>query len=138
MAEPYCLAMVLCDHVHRDSATGKATILGTFSVLRASEFPASISMHIYAAITDGLGPTALMVRIVDSACYMADAEVEPLLEVEVAPFDIDSPLMVIETAIKIKTTVKAPGQYHCELYANKSLLMSRRLLVVDSAGVTEQ
>jgi hypothetical protein len=134
MAEPYCLAMVLCDHVHRDRSTGKVTILGTFSVLRAAKFPAQVTMSVYAAITDGFGPTTISVRIVDSRCYIDGEDAEPIFGIELPQIDIESPLMVMESAIEIKTKVDAPGQYHCELFANGALLMSRRLLVVDTAS----
>lgn len=38
MAEPYCLAMVLCDAVHRDPATAKHFVMGTFSSVGATDF----------------------------------------------------------------------------------------------------
>jgi hypothetical protein len=42
MAEPYCLAMVLCDQVYRDAISGKFTLLGTFSTVGAQKYPLTI------------------------------------------------------------------------------------------------
>lgn len=126
--------MVLCDGIHRDVATGKHTILGTFSTFAADEFPAVLHFWVYFAITDGIGPTELQLRIVDASCGIANSNNEndgiifrakPLLSI-----NIEDPLMVIEGATFIQIPLPSPGLYHCELLANETLLMSRRLLAI--------
>jgi hypothetical protein len=123
--------MVLCDYVHRDPATGKHTILGTFSTLGAQVFPAKVSFAVYFAITDGLGPTQLRVRLVDAVSGLADAPEgdggEPVFEVS-GEFDFESPLLVLEGAMRFQTDIPRPGLYHCEMWAGDELLMSRRVL----------
>jgi len=138
MAEPYCLAMVLCDGVHRDAATGKSTILGTFSALGAKEFPARVLFWVYFAVTDALGPTTLRLRIVDASSGIANGSGEDASMVPEASWDHDfeDPLMVLEVGAQIDTVLPKPGLYHCELWARNDLLMSRRLLAVQ--GPTEQ
>ena len=50
----YCLAMVICDAIRRDPATGKFTLLGTLSVVGAAEFPSQhILLAVYMPLTDG-------------------------------------------------------------------------------------
>lgn len=131
MSEPYCLAMVLCDHVHRDPATGKHTILGTFSTLGAHVFPAQVSFAVYFAVTDGLGPTKLRIRLVDAKSGLVDEsgdkDRKPVFEVS-GEFVFESPLVVMEGAMHFKTSIPEPGLYHCEMWAGEELLMSRRVL----------
>jgi len=126
MAEPYCLAMVLCDAIHRDPGNGKCYLLGTFSTFHARSFPAESQFSIYFAITDGLGPTTFRLRVVDSGLGSDAVEI---FTFETEPLVIQSPLMVMETVVNIGIKFEKQGVYHCELYADDKPLMSRRLLV---------
>jgi hypothetical protein len=139
MPEPYCLAMVLCDAVHRDATTGKFTILGTFSTFAANEFPAKVQFCVYYAVTDGLGPTSLRLRLVDAKQGLADGGVEDkgLVFDASTEFDFESPLLVLELAVTIGVPLPEPGLYHCELWAGDELLMSRRLLAVNKQDLDE-
>ena len=129
MSEPYCLAMVLCDAVHRDRATGKRTILGTFSAVSATEFPTSFSLSVYYAITDASGEFPVTFRIVDSA-HAFDEQSEPVFQVD-ATLRSPSPLAVHEGVIGLSpVTLPEPGVYHCELLHGEELLMSRRLVAI--------
>ena len=137
MAEtPYCLAMVLCDRVHKDPATGKFTILGTFSTFQVREFPTLIQFSVYFAITDGIGQTNMKLRLINSEALVDESDDVFVFEPE--PVDIESPLVVVESVIAVQTKVDRPGQYHCELYANDELLMSRRLLVLEAKQPSDE
>ena len=139
MAEPYCLAMVLCDAVHQDRATNKFTILGTFST-RREQFPLHFAAMIYFAITDGSGEVMLSVRIVESAADITDEDGVVVFESPRIPIHLPSPLMVMEGVIPLigqdergmiqPVSLPRPGVYHCELRANDQLLMARRLLAL--------
>jgi len=131
MPEPFCLAMVLCDAIHRDAATGKFTILGTFSTIQSKQYPADIRFTVYFAITDGLGVTPVRLRIVDSKSGLA--EEEGATDIFCSPpeeLNFTSPLVVVEAAALIEAQLPTPGLYHCELFAGDQLLMSRRLVAV--------
>lgn len=133
MPEPYCLAMVLCDGFHRDPATGKHTLLGTFSTLCARSFPTQLKFCVYFAVTDGLGPTKLRLRLVDAESGLVDRsgeEQEGALFVKEFDFTFRDPLVVLEVSAGVEVDVPKPGLFHCELLANDELLMSRRLLAV--------
>lgn len=131
MPDPYCLAMVLCDAVHRDPSTGKFTLLGTFSNFAAPTYPADVSLAVYFAITDGVGKTTLRLQLIDARGGAIDATLEGeddphrvfLIKVEV---DMLNPLAVVESAIQLQATLPAAGLYYCELWANDTVLMSRR------------
>lgn len=127
MPEPYCLAMVICDDVHKDPSTSKHTILGTCNVFVAREFPATIKFAVYTAITDALGPLDVVFRLVK-----ADFDEEPVFSLPPQEITVASPLMVLETVMRVMAQVPEPGQYHCELLANGELLMARRLVIMDS------
>lgn len=127
MADPYCIAMVLADAVHRDTTTGKHTILGTFSTVGALEFPASIKFSLYYAITDAEGDFSLSIRIVDSS-HSFDDNSEPAFELK-ASMHSPSPLAVVEGSVNgMQANLERPGVYHCELLVDDTLVMSRRLV----------
>jgi len=129
MSDPYCLAMVLCDAVHKDSATNKFTILGTFSTVGSPEFPTVVQLSVYFAITDLGGEYELNFRIVDSQ-FLFDAEEEPIFEATV-PIESENPLAVFEGVIGLNGAVlPKPGVYHCELLIQGEVLMSRRLIAL--------
>jgi hypothetical protein len=132
--------MVLCDAVYRDATTGKFTLLGTFSTVGAASYPAKVRFSVYFAVTDGLGPTGLRLRLVDAAAGITDrpspACEGPVFEMT-ADLSFDDPLEVIESVVLVETTLPKPGLYHCELLANDELLMSRRLLAVQHGDEQE-
>lgn len=135
MAEPYCLAMVLCDNVHRDAATGKFTILGTFSTIGAQVYPLPIQFFVYFAVTDGHGDFPVRLRIA-SATTDISGEASDQIEVfnqKLGDMHFPSPLAVIESVAVVQMLLNQPGHYHCELHVGEKLLMSRRLLAVDRA-----
>lgn len=135
MAEPYCLAMVLCDAVHRDPATGKFTLLGTFSNFSAKSFPTKVRFSIYFAITDGMGLTTLRIQACEASVGYVDArnENEEPGRVFLAQTQIDlgNPLAVFEQGIGFETIIPTPGLYHCELWAGNEVLMTRRFTATE-------
>lgn len=131
MAEPYCLAMILCDGVHVDPGTGKFTILGTFTNFSATSFPAAIQFVVYFAVTDGLGDVTLTLQLVDATADPIDATNEENDPARVFIFKqqahFPDPLTMIEGVFGVQVILPKAGLYHCELWANSDVLMSRRL-----------
>lgn len=126
MREPYCLAMVLCDAVHKDPATGKSTLLGTFSTFGSVSYPAPLAMAIYFSLTDGQGTHEINVRLINSK-HIIDDQVESVFEANV-PMDFPDPLVVIEGSIGSQFLIPEPGVYHCEILCGQEVLMSRRII----------
>jgi hypothetical protein len=54
--KPYCLALILCEVVHRTPGTGQFHLLGTFNRLKAGQLPVAAKFAVYFAVTDGAGP----------------------------------------------------------------------------------
>lgn len=127
---PYCLAMVLCEAVHRCPVTGKFTILGTFNRVNAIHDSIVMRFCVYFAVTDGVGKCDVGIRIVDSRSLLDDDESgdEPLLMAN-APVDFVDPLAVIEGVMGLQVVFPSTGVYHCELFVGDEVLMSRRLVV---------
>lgn len=118
--------------MHRDPATGKFNLLGTFSTLGAQRFPANVRFCIYFAVTDGLGKTQISLRIVDAEPNVVAEPRDPVFTSPSTDFDFgEDPLMVWESMVLFTGQLPKAGLYHCDLYANDELLMSRRLLVVE-------
>ncbi len=136
MSDPYCLAMVICDHIHADPATGKFTLLGTFSSLVAEKYPARLDASIYISLTDVDGPRKQVLRLVHSD-HLVDQAIEPVFELEVDFPSCDNPVAVLESVIQINVDLPKPGLYHFELFIGDDLVMSRRLLAVTMEQMEE-
>lgn len=139
MSPPFCLALVLCDAVHRDPSTGKFTLLGLYENIFATQFPTSQWITLYFAVTDGLGPVRLAIRIVDAKSFPSGPPPREIdvtkppedgsISLCVADADFSSPLVVNEQAVTFLLPIEKEGVYLCELWADSELLMTRRVSV---------
>lgn len=128
MSEPYCLAMVLCDGIYVDSASGKKTLLGTFSTV-SSEFPARLQFAVYYALTDCPDKFEITYRLVNSK-HLFEDNVEPVFEIK-HEIQSRSPLAVVEGQVGVQNAIlMESGVYHCELLHGETVLMSRRLVAL--------
>lgn len=122
---PYSLAMIVCDAVWVDPATGKRTILGTFSALGAHSFPVrQPTMAVYFSLSDHEGPARVRLRLTD---------VDDELELVVVEVDMNFPdrRTIIEGHFGLNNVVfPGPGEYRFQLYANGEFLIERRLMMV--------
>ncbi|MCH8147908.1 MAG: hypothetical protein IH987_07925 [Planctomycetes bacterium] len=122
--EPYALALVVADNVHRDPGTGKVTILGTFSVIIAKEFPAKHGIIvIYFVLTDGHGKSDCTIRLVtvDEDVTIAEATAE---------VDFSDPRAIVEGVVAMQGVVfPSAGEYRLQLVAGTTLLLERRIIV---------
>ncbi len=124
-APPVALAMVICDAVWRDPATGKYFILGCFSAIGATAFPTvHPALAVYVAVTEGYGTVAFALKLVD-------ASTPPLVlhesRVEV---DFTDPRAIAEIAVQVQNlSFAAPGDYRLQLHAGDAFLTERRIAV---------
>ncbi|HEX8915416.1 MAG TPA: hypothetical protein VF796_23890 [Humisphaera sp.] len=124
--QPIVLAMVICDAIYADPATGKRTLLGLFGQTASAQFPLVVpQLSVYLAMTDVHGRTPVQVRLVDAN------EERPAVFVAEGFAEADDPLAVIETSwFAQQVVLPAPGEYRLQLSANGRLLMERRLSAV--------
>jgi len=123
---PYPLAMVVCDYIHNDPGTGKAFLLGCFSVIQAREFPATHPcLALYVSVTNGRGTVPFKVQLVD-----VNEERDPIWMVE-DEMEFPDPRVEAELYFHlINLNFAEPGEYRFQLFACNEFLMERRILVV--------
>lgn len=122
---PCALALGVCDLIYRDRGTGKRFILGCFSVLHATDFPAvHPALCLYLDLTNGRGQVNIKVQIIDT-----DELREPIWVGE-SVVDFADPRMVAELDF-IVGGLRFPeaGEYRVQVYADNQFLVERRLLV---------
>jgi hypothetical protein len=121
---PVILTMVIANRVEKDPASGKHNILGTYDSIRASAFPAlHPSFSLFVELTDGRGPTALSLRLVD-----IDQERDPVFEAPEEVFDLKDPTQAYGIAINIPHILfPEPGDYVLQLFSGDELLRERRI-----------
>ena len=144
MQKPVLQAMVLADHVYRDSATGKYVIAGTFGVIWQGEqklapppaeseiagnrqtFTGKIgragSPYLYLALSDVHGHVPLKLR------YMNLADSSVLIEGQIEIVSSD-PLSMVEAAIALPLLPIVPGNFSLDLLFEGEILGSWRVAV---------
>lgn len=125
---PIPLALMIADEIWTDPSTGKRTILGTFSTLLSTQFPAiHPRMAFYLAITEVRSPGSVDFRIVD-----INDESEPVLSVS-CPIELNNPLVVAEMIAKVENVAfPRPGMYVLQaLWNGAARIIERRLPVAD-------
>lgn len=114
--DPKVCAMLLCDHAHRDPATGKFTLLGVFDRIHAKQFPAAHGpFAIYLNLTNLNGSYALRIEVL-----RADDE-SRIGETRAAqPIVVRDPLARVEMALNLPggLPLAQPGGYVFRLVVN--------------------
>lgn len=124
--QPLCLALVLCDGVHRDPDTRKLTLLGLIQQVDAAELPLRRPLAVYFALAGGRGERQVTLRISDSYRHHP-------IETLKASVVFSDPLEVVEGFLSVHVEFTAPGVYHVELAVEGEVLASRRLRVLDGS-----
>jgi len=127
--KPTCLALIICDLVHRDSLTGKHTLIGTFGHLAVKSVPAEAEFSVYVCVTDALGDVPLSLRIMQT-----DSTGETLLTQMTGQLHAENPLAIVELAIRTKVRFPKAGLYHLELFSGDEVLATRRMKVTAARG----
>lgn len=119
--------MVVCDNVIQDPSTKKFSMLGTFDMMSAAEFPTTARISIYLILTDCLGKYSLELKL--SAASPDSTDDEDIVGVK---FEIDAPdpLEIIQMGTEFRGPIPRPGLYYLQLCEeNEGCLIERRLLV---------
>ncbi|MBL8793468.1 MAG: hypothetical protein JNM56_06170 [Planctomycetia bacterium] len=113
---PDVIALLFADDVHHDLATGKFSILGTYSSLAGSVFPwMQPALIVYLAFTDGSGTVPMKIRLVD-----AD-EIRPAIFESDAVIHFSDPTATSEHAF-FQNNVLFPeaGEYRLQLIRERT------------------
>lgn len=117
-AKPQLLAWICCDGVHIDPATGKHTLLGIFSNIKARQFPVTHPrMFWFLTVTDvSTGKHQLRISMGRDM-----QETRPLVERE---FESKSPLQRINLINEIqRLTFREAGEYSILVEVNDETIL---------------
>jgi hypothetical protein len=124
--KPVPLAIVICDHIIEDRATGKKTLVGLFNSIAARSFPCShSSMSVFVSLTDGRGKyeCELVCRQEDNA--------QPLLQTK-GPIEFADPNVIVDMHFALQgVTFPKAGLYSFEFYADEELVVERKFNVAE-------
>jgi hypothetical protein len=110
---PIVNAMLLCEHVHRDSS-GKLTLLGVFDEIRVAPAADLESFAVYLSLTNMRGRYA-----VDLRWIRGDTEEELARVGDIETVEVSDPLLRIEIAVVgSRFPVPGPGRYVLRLTIN--------------------
>ena len=126
--DPKVTAMVLCDHAHRDPATGKFTLLGVFDRIHAKSFPAAHGpFSIYLALTNLNGSYDLAVHVLRGEDESAVGETR-----SAQPLVVRDPLARVELALNLPSglPLQKAGSLVFRLSANSRLLQDQVVSIV--------
>src|SRR5947208_2649760 len=121
---PACLAMVIADRAHRDPATGKHTILGTFSYLHLADLPSSFpALAVYCVLSGGRGDIPFCLDLVEAA-----DEGENALRSVAGIVTFKNPHDVAECLFEFQQLhFPRAGEYRLRLRCAGEVVMERRL-----------
>jgi hypothetical protein len=125
MAAPFPLAMVICDAVHEDPTNHKRTILGTFSMIDAADFPAEAPQFcVYAVLSNGRKTSQIRIVVVD-----IDEDDEPIWN-RVLTVQFPDPFGAYEFVFPI-ANLRFPmaGEYLVRLFAGDEFVIERKMTI---------
>lgn len=125
---PQCSALILCDTVHKDTATGKHYILGTFNNVYAPKVPTLIQGTVYLTLTEVVGEVELTIQISHADELLEDSE-NPLPKCNVKITGTD-PNDTIEVPFTFKLPFPRHGVYHLELVASDGTVIQAKRFTV--------
>jgi hypothetical protein len=127
---PAVKAFLVCDTVIHDRQTNKMSLVGVFHDLASTRFPAvHPSLWLYANLTDAHGRYEFEVRLMDMRrSAVLGSGTHP-------PVDIPDPLLTREFSAQLRNVAfPGPGIYEFQLLANRQLLATKAIRVVQVDG----
>lgn len=121
--KPAGLALILCDQIIIEKETEKKSLIGQFSVVNATSFPAlHPKLSLFVLLTNGNGIQQISVR----CCKEGETEKLFSLAGEV---EFDNPQQIVELCFNLSNLVfLAPGMYVFEVSAEGEYIFERRIL----------
>ncbi|MBI1901102.1 MAG: hypothetical protein HYS13_08330 [Planctomycetia bacterium] len=126
---PYCVAMVLCSVTHRDPYSGNYTLVGTFKRLAAPSFPARGRFSVYLAFSDGIGDVPLTFTISHARAAFDDSGPGVIFTRRFS-WNFADLLQVVDGVLGVQVEFPEPGTYHCEVHVRDTVLLSRRMNIL--------
>ncbi len=125
-SKPQLLAWLTCDGVHIDPATGKHTILGVFSNIRAQRFPVTHPFMVWFITLTDCSPGQHQVRI---SLGLDPTQMQPLLE---RNFESPGPLQRINLLNEVRNlTFPKSGEYSILIEVDDEPLLATSMNVTN-------
>lgn len=126
---PYCSAIIVCDHVHRDGMSGKHTIVGTFDRVFLEKIPqgARIPFGFYASLVGGHNQCDFLIQVLHSDDY--ESENNPLLRVP-GKIGFKNPLQPAELSFNASVAFTKPGAYFLILKINDEKIAEKIIYAI--------
>lgn len=123
-SKPQILVWITCDGVHIDPSSGKHTILGVFSNIRARQFPVIHPFMIWFLTISDVAPGEHKIRI---SLGIDPTNLSPLID---RTFESQSPLQRINLINEIRNlNFAAPGDYSIVIEIDDEPLLATSLTV---------
>ncbi len=110
---PYVLAMLLCDMAIIEAGTSKKTLVGIFDRVLWPGAALTLSVSVYAKLTDAEGHYRFRLDYVHTASDRLLVQSE-----STAPLLIPDRLQSYELVLRLPAVVDEPGLYEFRLFAN--------------------
>jgi hypothetical protein len=125
---PDVIALIVCDQIITDRVSGKISLIGMFSTIHATRFPATHpQLSVFVALTEGHTKTPIAIRIVD-----ANEARKPLVEGN-GTVQFKDPMAIANLALQFHGLVfPEPGQYRVQIWSRGALLREARLHLVQA------
>ena len=125
-SKPQLLCWLTCDGVHMDPGSGKHTILGVFSNIKAHRFPVTHPFMVWFMTLTDCSPGEHKMRI---SMGLEATQVQPLIE---RPFESRSPLDRINLINEIRNlTFPQAGDYSLLVEIDDEPILATNLTVTD-------
>jgi hypothetical protein len=123
-SKPQVLVWITCDGVHIDPGTGKHTILGVFSNIRARQFPVVHPFMIWFLTISDVPPGQHKIRI---SMGPEPTALTPLID---RPFESQSPLQRINLINEIRNlSFPGPGDYSIVIEVDDEPLLATSITI---------
>jgi hypothetical protein len=123
-SKPQLLAWVTCDGVHIDPSSGKHTLLGAFSTIKAQRFPVTHPFMVWFLTISDCAQGQHRLRILMG---LNPTDLQPMIERQ---FDAQSPLHRINLISEIRNlTFPQPGDYSLLIEVDDETLLVTNLTV---------
>ena len=123
-AKPQVLVWIMCDGVHIDPASGKHTILGVFSNIRARQFPVVYPFMIWFLTLSDVTPGEHKIRI---SFGLDPANTNAIID---RKFESQSPVQRINLINEIRNlSFERPGDYSIIIEVDEEPLLATNITV---------
>lgn len=109
---PILIAIIVCDVIVEDPASGKKNLIGVFDTIHVRKFPTKRPMSIYIKLADAQGDYTIEIRYIQTNSGEILAKAEGRLEAPNKPTTVD-----MFTNFRV-LPIPAPGPYEFQVWTN--------------------